>query len=167
MFAFQSAVRGFHYYQKIWQPKEDEILNCTHEENNPYDLFAIKVCEGGKGRIVGHLPMEISQPTKFMLNGGATVTATLTSTSYRASPIVQGGLEIPCRVEVRMPSSTIKNKAIVEKYKEMLDVLYCEPDESVVIGCFLHHETKIVDSNASIKKTRKRSTENTRIWKKY
>ena len=40
----QSAVRGFHVYKAIWQPEEGEKLMCEHEENNKYDLFAIKVC---------------------------------------------------------------------------------------------------------------------------
>ena len=42
--------------------------------------------------------MEILRATKFLLDRGAQITATLMSTLYNASPLVQGGLEIPCLV---------------------------------------------------------------------
>ena len=155
MFAFDSAVRGYHYYRTFWQPEPNEVLDCAHEENNPYDVFAIKVCERKKGDIVGHLPMEISRPTKFLLDRGAILTATLTTTLYRASPIIQGGLEIPCKVEVCMPSNTIKDKAIVEKYKEMIDFLYRDPEDTTAIGSFLFPETSIVLKSKETRKMKK------------
>ena len=37
-----------------------------------------------------------------------------------------------------MPSTLI-NKKIIEKFKVMLDVLYVEPDGSIVVGSFLHY----------------------------
>ena len=40
---FTAAVRGFHYYQKIWSSNEREILNCYHERDNAFVVFAIKV----------------------------------------------------------------------------------------------------------------------------
>ena len=46
-------------------------------------------------RTVGHLPVEISRTTKFLLDGGAEVIVKLTKTHFRRSPLVQGGLEIP------------------------------------------------------------------------
>ena len=46
---------------------------------------------------------------------------------------------IPCRVSVWMPE-TLKNTAIVEKYKEMVDVLYTEPDGCAILGSFLRHD---------------------------
>ena len=73
---------------------------CFHEERNTFDRFAIKVCEKDKNEIVGHLPMEISRVTKFLLDRGANVSAKLTSTHYRRSFLVQGGIEIPCVVSV-------------------------------------------------------------------
>ena len=38
-------------------------------------MFAIKTCRLEGGEIVGHLPREISRPTKFLLDRGAKVTA--------------------------------------------------------------------------------------------
>ena len=51
--------------------------------------------------------MEISRVTKFLLDRGANVSAKLTSTHYRRSPLVQGGIEIPCVVTVSMPGTVI------------------------------------------------------------
>ena len=31
LFEFNSAVRGYRYYQNYWQPEENERLFCTHE----------------------------------------------------------------------------------------------------------------------------------------
>ena len=55
--------RGYNVYKSVWGPKEREVLSCLHEENNTYDVFAIKTCltdENGKEQIVGHLPLELS-----------------------------------------------------------------------------------------------------------
>ena len=40
--------------------------------------------------------------TKFLLDSGARVVSILTSTNYCVSSLVQGGLEIPCRIEIYM-----------------------------------------------------------------
>ena len=41
-------------------------------------------------KAVGHLPREVSQLAKFILDRGAEVKATLTSKHYRRSPLTQG-----------------------------------------------------------------------------
>ena len=46
LFSFSIAVRGFH----VIEMSEDRIGEqhaCVHVENNPYDIFATKVCETG------------------------------------------------------------------------------------------------------------------------
>ena len=73
---------------------------CLYEENNPYDHFAIKTLSSD-GKIVGHLPREISRVTKFFLDHGANISVKLTSRHYRRSPFVQGGMEIACLVRQR------------------------------------------------------------------
>lgn len=92
VFKFPSAVRGFHYYRKYWQPTLEDELFAKHEEDNAFDFFAIKICLKNTGTTVGHLPMEISRPTKFLLDRAATIFVDLTSTNYCVSPLVQGGL---------------------------------------------------------------------------
>ena len=125
---FSAAIWAFHYYQRIWSPRENEELNCLHEQ-------AIKtICRNGK--IVGHLPREISRITKFILDRGAQVNAVLTSNNYRRSPLVQGGLEIPCEVAIRMPA-IITNHMVVDQYKELLNEFYTEPQEEEILGSFL------------------------------
>ena len=47
--------------------------------------------------IVGHLPIEISRASSFMVQ--------LISKNYRRSPVIQGGLEIPAKVIVTMPGA--------------------------------------------------------------
>ena len=97
-------------------------------------MLAIKVCDDVK--IVGHLPMEISRPTKYLLDRGAVFTVELTSTNYRRSPLIQGGLEIPAKVTVTMPG-TVKNHLLMEKYKEIVNERYAEPKDEEVLGLFL------------------------------
>lgn len=81
-YKFVAAVRGYHYYRRYWEPKENEKLDCSNEPDNPFDRFAIKtVTENGD--IVGHLPKEISRVTKYLLDRGITMSCKLTSDHYR------------------------------------------------------------------------------------
>ena len=132
MFEFPSMVRGFHYYQKYWQPQLDDELYCQHE----HDFFAIKVSIKNTGVTVGHLLMETSRVTKFLLDRGATAFIKLHSTNYCVSPLVQGGLEIPCRVEIQMPL-TLNNREIIDLYKNMIDFSYDSREKDFVVGSFL------------------------------
>ena len=137
---FSCAIRGYHVYRIVWQPKENETLQCAHESDNDHDLFAIKTCRDIEfhPQIVGYLPLEFSRFTTFFLDRGATITATLSSTHYRRSPLVEGGLEIPCAVNTNL-IGTKKNKEILAKYLEMVQTHYTEPssDENVIMGSFL------------------------------
>ena len=104
---FTAAVRGCHFYRNVWQPYISEKLECYHEFGNVFDIFVIKTCKVS-GEIVGHLPREISRTTKFLMDRGAKVFAELISSDYRHSPLVQGGLELQCKVIIKMPG-TIRN----------------------------------------------------------
>lgn len=149
-FIFSAAIRGFHFYRKTWQPVEGEKLHCDYEKNNPFDDFAIKTTDKN-GKTVGHLPMEISRITKFIIEQGAIVEAHLSSTNYRRSPLIQGGLEIPCNVVVTLPG-TIVNQLIVEKYKKLVAEKYAEPKNEVIIGSFLVTTRSISEVSVSKKK---------------
>ena len=116
-YSFTAAVRGFHYYRKFWKPKENEKLDCSHEEHNPFDWFAIKTVTSD-GMIVGHLPRDISRIKKLFLNRGAEMEAELTSKHYQRSPLVKSGMEIVCLVRVRIPAM-LKNTKLAEKYLEL------------------------------------------------
>ena len=90
-----------------------------HETDNDYDLFAIKICQDEEfhPQIVGHLPLEMSWFTKFLLDRGATITATLSSTHYRSLPLVQGGLEIPYVVNAKLISTKKIKKSLQSIWK--------------------------------------------------
>ena len=97
-FAFNAAVQEYHVCRSNWSP--DELLVCKIEKDNDFDPNAIKVCKIESDMTVGHLPREISLPTKYLLLRGADVTAKLIGSDYRRSQLFQGGLEIPCLVTV-------------------------------------------------------------------
>ena len=133
---FTAAVRGYHFYRRYWQPQPSQKLDCFYEEDNPFDPFAIKVCEIGKNITVGHLPREISRATKFFIDRGAAITLTLTSEHYRRSPLVQGGMEIPCVVTASIPGTCV-NLLLLERYTKIIEENYSEPKEETILGSFL------------------------------
>ena len=131
-FEFTAAIRGFHIYQKVWQPVLNDTLVSIHERGNQFDAFSVKTVRADDNAIVGHLPREISRPAKYLLGRGAIVKAIITCSYYRRSPLFQGGLEIPCMVTVRMPG-TIRNHLLLDRYRELVTDLYCEPEDEVII----------------------------------
>ena len=131
---FSAAVQGYHYYKSLWNPIPNQKLTCSHEENNLFDMFAITVCDNVK--IVGHLSMEISRPTKYLLDIGSFFTVELTSINYQRAPLIQGGLKIPAKITITM-SGTVKNHLLMEKYKEIVNKRYAEPNDEEVLGSFL------------------------------
>ena len=102
-YELDSAVRSYHYYRRYWSPQENEILKCYHKTGNPFDIFAIKTCSNQDPCSMDNLPQEINRITKYLLERDTEIEAQLTSTLYRRSPRTQGGLEIPCKVIIRMP----------------------------------------------------------------
>ena len=59
-FGYYSAVRGFHYCKKYWQPIEGQTLDCMREKDNTFNFFAINIILQNSGRTMGHLPVENS-----------------------------------------------------------------------------------------------------------
>ena len=158
-----AAVRGFHYYRRYWTPKTKESLMCNHEQDNPFDIFAIKVCTED-GSIVGHLPREISRPCKFLLDRGASIVAKLTSEKYRRSPLVQGGLEIACKLHVWM-KATLKNMELLKRFTELVDSMYTEPDFPIELGSILADEFEVNTQDLDPEPRRKKAKPKTRMEK--
>ena len=75
--------------------------------------------------------------TKIFLDRVAVVQATLSTTHYRRSHLVQRGLEIACKVYIKMPG-TIKNHLLMDQYFELVRLLHTEPKNEVILGSFLH-----------------------------
>ena len=86
---------------------------CFHERNNPYDMFAIQVCQLETNKKVELLSMEISRISNFLLDNGAAFQAKVTSTHYHQSPLVRGGLKVSCEVTTKLTKGEC-TKALLE-----------------------------------------------------
>ena len=80
--------------------------------------------------------MEISRATKFLRDRGAEVSVTIIGTHYSRSPLVQGGLEIPCNLTANLPGYSARNHVLLQKYLEIVSGLYVEPTNEESIGSF-------------------------------
>ena len=154
VFEFNAAARGFHVYRDVCRLIEGEIRRCLFEENNIFDIFAIKVVDD-TGIVIGHLPREISRPTKFLIDRGAVVTAKVSSTNIRRSPLFQGGLEIPCTVTVLFPK-TMKGKEVFDRYRQMVNDLYNEPNQPIIVGSVENNSIDSIDWRMKVSMAKKK-----------
>ena len=129
-FKFLCGLRAFHVYSDKWKPRIGERISIVHEKRNIHD---INVRAGKKTlpgtlvpSIIGHLPKEISRYTRYIIEHGAQVYAFVISTTHRVSPLIQGGLEIPIRVEIKLPYDEV-NDSNLKKYKQLVEENYREP----------------------------------------
>ena len=81
--------------------------------------------------------MEISRATRFLLDHGTEVSVAITGTHYHRSPLVQGGLEIPCNLTTSLSGYSARNHVLLQKYLEIVSHLYVEPTNEEIIGSFL------------------------------
>lgn len=130
-FTFSCGLRGYHVYRTVWIPTLHETLCLIHESDNTVDRYAIAARKRLPGSVllestIGHLPKEISRATRYIMFYGALVTAKVTETHHRRSPLLQGGLEIPIEVTVKMKTSPEDMKAMA-KYEELVTKYYKEP----------------------------------------
>ena len=93
--------------------------------------------------------MEISRVTKFFIYRGGSIIDELTSDHYRRSPLIQGGIEITCKVTGKIPRTVI-NLLIMEKYIQLAQKLYTEPKDEDILGSFLQVETTETDDVGKI-----------------
>ena len=113
-----------------------------------FDPLVIKVCERNSEKPVGYLPREILRVTKFIIEWGATVDVELTSDYFRL-PLVQGGLEIKCKVTVKVPNTTPRQ--VTERYRSLVEERCDKPKEEEIIGSFiLVNNSKNMDEDLSI-----------------
>ena len=84
-------------------------LNTKREIGNPEDCFAIAVVDviDGSCCTVGHIPRELSRVLSHFIEHGGEITCQVTRQSQR-SPLIQGGLEIPCSVCLRGKKKLVK-----------------------------------------------------------
>ena len=129
-YEFSCGWRGFHVYSNIWKPKLNEKINITHERGNMYDPNAMagNIMLPGTlvASIVGHIPKEISRYTRYIVEHGASVDAFVLATHHRPSPLIQGGLEIPIKLVVKLTDNEV-NSAKLQKYRKFVYENYREP----------------------------------------
>ena len=121
-FSFSSAIRGHHVYMSAWQPFIGEHLEIEGENSNAHDRFAvavIKVCPArGTRKVVGHIPREISNIIWHFLSHGGEGKCIVTE-KRRRSPLVQGGLEVPCCIRLSGKKSLLrKAETLIRKCKQ-------------------------------------------------
>ena len=80
--------------------------------------------------------MEISRVMKYFMDKGAIAVAQLMGVHYRRSPLIQGGLEILCKITVTI-SRTVSNLFCMEKYKDIVTDYYIEPKSEETMGSFI------------------------------
>ena len=79
----------------------------------------------------------------------------LTSNQYRCSPITQGGIELPCTVNIKMPA-TLLNRNLLKRYEEMVWHLYAEPEESIMMRSFIFDDIEVPGPKVNTSKKRRK-----------
>ncbi len=129
-YSFLCGLRGYHEYSLVWTPSLNEVLPARHEPGNLYDPYAIACTKYLPGQVaqsvVGHFSKEIARLTRYIILHGGVVSAKVVDVHHRRSPLVQGGLEIPVAVTVKM-ELTEQNKLAIQKYEALVQEKYKEP----------------------------------------
>ena len=100
------------------------------------------------------------------MDRGTIVSAQLTREHYRGTPVVQVGMEIACKVTVKIPGTCV-NILLMENYKQLVQQLYIEPKNEEIIGSFLQGnetidraEAQPVSKKAKVKRKQTNKTVN-------
>ena len=90
------CVRGCHVYGRVWDAVIDEHLTCRRETTNESDRYAVAVLKDGN--VKGHLPRKVSRICSLFLRRGGIISCEVTGTRRYSADLLQGGLEIPCKL---------------------------------------------------------------------
>ena len=127
---------------------------ALHEERNAFNMFAIKMCLMGDWTTAAYLPRDISWSTKYLTERGAK----LSSTDCRNSPLFQGGLKIRCVATMTLLAS-IKGHMLIQRCREIVEELYCEPKEEIIMG-FFSGKKKLLMSTSAYRNQKKDKRQN-------
>ncbi len=97
-FSVESMVRGYHVYKDVWVAADGQLLQCRRETSNGHDPFAVAVIRDGT--IVGHLPRKQSAVCSLFMRRHGTITCGVNGSRRYSSDLPQGGLEVPCILEM-------------------------------------------------------------------
>ena len=148
-FEFYPGLRGYHVYSNTvgWKPYVQEKIILKREHKNPLDKFAVAGKVTMKGKIgliiVGHVPRQLSRYMWYSIQEGTKYDAEVHKKTHMASPLLQGGLEIPMKVTVtwnepeKLSMLVVKVQAVeypligecVDDSKKFLHELGIEGDE--------------------------------------
>jgi len=123
-FEFYTGLRGYHVYSNTvgWKPYVQEKIVLKREHNNIHDKFAVAGKVSMRGKIglivVGHVPRELSRFIWYSIQEGAKYDVEVHKKKHMASPLLQGGLEIPIKVSVTWDCPD-KLSILVAKVKEV------------------------------------------------
>ena len=99
------------------------------------------------------------------MDRGAIFQARMTSAHYRRSPLMRGGLEIPCEI-IQMLSNSC-TKELLENCDTLLNDLYMEPVSEEILGCFLdiqeNMENDAEESHNKMSRKKKKPKENIEV----
>ena len=122
-----------HIYSNIWKPKLNEKINITHERGNMYDPNAMagKIMLPGTlvASIVGNIPKEISRYTRYIVEHGASVDAFVLATLHWPSPLIQGGLEIPIKLVVKLTDNEVNSAKLQNLWMKTTESLLMESSQ--------------------------------------
>ena len=106
---------------KGWKPYLQEKITLKREHDNVHDRFAVSGLAALRGRlapvVVGHIPRELSRYVLYALEKGAKFTGEVLTAKAKRSPLIQGGLEIPIKVNVQWTDS--RNLAVLKQRTEV------------------------------------------------
>ena len=99
MFSTESVIiRGHHVYKDVWTPVIGEELISQQELGNLRDPFIVSLVKGTT--IVGHMPRKISAICFMFLQTGGIINCCVISGRQYSRDLVQGGLEVPCKLKL-------------------------------------------------------------------
>lgn len=94
----KTAVRGYHIYQVVWEPRRGDLFVSLHESENRHDQYAMAVYRSDvPGIIVGHFPKEISKLCYYLVRHDGKISGKMTG--GRKYSEEAGGMEIPCELK--------------------------------------------------------------------
>lgn len=103
----QCCVRGYHIYKAIWTAAIGEELPCIRETSNVTDRYSVAVTKDDV--IVGHLPKKYSKIFLLFIRRSGAITCKVTGRHCYSRDLLQGGLEISCKLILLGKSDDIKN----------------------------------------------------------
>ena len=118
MFSTESVIiRGAHVYKDVWIPVVGEELISQHELGNLRDPLIESLVKGTT--IVGHMPCKISAICSMFLQIGGIINCCVISSKQYLRNLVQGGLEVPCKLKFT------GDKEYIEKVNKLIKSYTC------------------------------------------